>query len=108
MPNAIPVVPLPVNEPIRQHAPGSPERAELERELARQRGAPLDIPLVIGGREMRTGRTLKVTEPHAHARVIGTAHLGGAREVEAAIAAARAAAPAWAATSFEERASILL
>ena len=108
MPNAIPVVPPPVNEPIRSHAPGSPERATLERELASQRGAALEIPLVLGGRPVRTGRTLKVSEPHAHARVLATAQLGGAREVEQAIAAACAAAPAWAALPFEERAAIFL
>ena len=108
MPNAIPAVPEPVNEPVRSYAPGSPERETLKRELTAQRAAPLDIGPVIGGRLVHTSRTIPITEPHAHARVIGTAHLGGGREVEAAIAAARAAAPAWAALSFEERASIFL
>ena len=108
MPNAIPAVPEPVNEPVRSYAPGSPERETLKRELAAQRAAPLDIGPVIGGRLVHTSRTIPISEPHAHARTIGTAHLAGGREVEAAIGAARAAAPAWAQLSFEERASIFL
>jgi 1-pyrroline-5-carboxylate dehydrogenase len=108
MPNAIPAVPEPVNEPALSYAPASAERETLKKELAAQRATPLEMGPVIGGKLMRTGKTMPVAEPHAHARSLGTAHLGGAREVEAAITAARAAAPAWAALPFEERASIFL
>ncbi|MBM3984867.1 MAG: L-glutamate gamma-semialdehyde dehydrogenase, partial [Planctomycetes bacterium] len=106
--NAIPTVPPPVNDPIRSYAPGSPEREALKRQIAAYRAGPLEIAPVIGGQAVRTGKTLTVTEPHAHARTLGTAHLGGAREVEQAITAALGAAPAWAAMPFEERAAVFL
>ncbi len=108
MSNSIPAVPLPVNEPVRAYAPGSAERETLKQQLAAYRAAPVEIAPVIGWQVVRTGKTLKVVEPHAHARGLGTAHLGGAREVELAIAAAKRAAPAWAAMTFEERAAIFL
>ena len=108
MTNAISLVPEPINEPVRSYAPGSHERATLQKRLSELRAAPVEIPLVIGGKPVRTGKTLQITEPHAHARLLGTAHLGGPREVEAAVAAARAAAPGWAALPFEERASVFL
>ena len=101
-------VPTPVNEPVKPYAPGSPERAALKAELEALRARPAEIAPVVGGKVVHTGRTLPVTEPHAHSRVLGTAHLGGAPEVAAAIGAAAKAAPAWAATSFEERAAIFL
>jgi len=108
MSNAITSVPLPVNEPVKNYAPGSPERSELKAELARQRSHKLEVPLVIGGREVRTAKTLVMTEPHAHARTLGTACLGDGSHVEAAAKAAAAAAPAWAALPFAERAAIFL
>jgi 1-pyrroline-5-carboxylate dehydrogenase len=108
MSNAFYAVPLPVNEPVKSYAPGSSERAELEAELARQRSDRLEVPLLIGGTQVRTTRTLTMTEPHAHARTLGTASLGDGTHVQAAAKAAAAAAPGWAATPFEERAAIFL
>src|SRR5260370_41922431 len=87
--NAIPRIPTPVNEPILSYAPGTAERAELKRALKEMSGQPIEIPLVIGGREVRTGRTVSVAMPHCHRQVLATLHQAGAEEVDAAIAAGR-------------------
>src|SRR5260370_10583680 len=86
--NAIPRSPTPVNEPILSYAPGTAERAELKRALKEMSGQPIEIPLVIGGREVRTGRTVSVAMPHCHRHVLATVHQAGAAEIDAAIAAA--------------------
>ena len=99
---------VPQNEPVRSYAPGTPERAALKRTLAALAEDDIDIPLHIGGKEVRTGRTSAVTVPHAHAHRLGTFHKAGAEEVHAAIEAAEEARPAWAAMPWEERASIFL
>src|SRR5258708_35597396 len=89
--NAIPRIPTPVNEPILSYAPGTAERAELKRALKEMSGQPIEIPLVIGGREVRTGRTVSVAMPHCHPHVLATVHQAGAAGIDAAIAAARPA-----------------
>jgi len=101
-------VPLPVNEPVKGYAPKSPERASLQRELSAQAARELDIPLLIGGQEIRTGRTEAITMPHAHRQALGRYHQAGPAEVQAAIDAAQAARPAWQAMPWEERAAIFL
>ncbi len=101
-------VPPPQNEPVRSYAPGSAERTALKRTLAALAEDELDIALHIGGKEVRTGRTAPVTVPHAHAERLGVFHKAGVDEVHAAIEAAEAARPAWAATPWEERAAIFL
>jgi len=101
-------VPLPVNEPVKGYAPRSPERASLQRELSAQAARELDIPLLIGGQEIRTGRTEAITMPHAHRQALGRYHQAGPTEVQAAIDAAQAARPAWQAMPWEERAAIFL
>ena len=101
-------VPLPVNEPVKGYAPKSPERAALQRELAAQSSRELDIPLFIGGKEIRTGRTEPITMPHAKSHVLGRYHLAGPAEVQAAIEAAQAARPAWESLPWEERAAVFL
>ncbi|MBK7644324.1 MAG: L-glutamate gamma-semialdehyde dehydrogenase [Planctomycetes bacterium] len=101
-------VPLPVNEPVKGYAPKSAERAALQRELAAQSSNEVDIPLLIGGKEVRTGRTEKITMPHAHGHVLGRYHQAGPAEVQAAIDAAQAARPAWEALPWEERAAVFL
>ena len=108
MSNSIPAVPVPANEAILSYAPGSPERAELSAALATCRAETADIPLLIGGEEVRTGTTFDVREPHDHQSLLGTCHAGDAGSVKAAIAAARRAAPDWAATPFEARAAVFL
>src|SRR5467141_1399000 len=106
--NAIPRIPTPVNEPILSYAPGTAERAELKRALKEMSGQPIEIPLVIGGREVRTGRTVSVTMPHCHRHVLASVHQAGAAEIDAAIAAAREAWRDWSAWPFERRAAVFL
>ncbi|HWG65285.1 MAG TPA: L-glutamate gamma-semialdehyde dehydrogenase [Streptosporangiaceae bacterium] len=107
--DAIPNVPPPLNEPIKQYAPGSPERAAVEAKIKELSAEPVELTMTVGG-EQRTGcgERIAVVEPHNHRRVLG--HLGNATDsdVSAAIDAAAAAAPAWAALSFEDRASVFL
>ncbi|MSR20988.1 MAG: aldehyde dehydrogenase family protein [Gemmatimonadetes bacterium] len=90
-----PIVPRPTNEPVLSYAVGTPERAALKREIEAQAGQIVDIPLVIGGREVRTGDTFDVVMPHAHGHVIARAHRAGPKEIEAAVAAALEARHDW-------------
>lgn len=106
--NAIPNIPTPVNDPIRGYAPGSPERAALEAELARQSQLDVEIPAVIGGKEIRTGKTVPVTMPHRHGHQIAHVHQVDARGLDQAVAAAREAQHEWASWRFEDRAAVFL
>jgi 1-pyrroline-5-carboxylate dehydrogenase len=108
MSNAFFRVPTPINEPVKGYAPGSPERAELLLELKRLKQFERDIPMHIGGEEVRTGHTINITPPHDHQHVLGQFHEGGASHVTQAIDAALAAHPAWAALPWVERAAIFL
>ena len=101
-------VPTPANEPILSYAPGSAERAALKSALSTMRGERPDVPHVVGGKESREGATYEVRAPHDHELLLATCHDGGAAVTERAITAALAAAPAWAAMPFEERARIFL
>ena len=101
-------VPPPVNEPVRDYAPGSPERARVQAELLRQRDAHVEVMPWIGGQRISTGKLADIVAPHDRRRVLGVCHQGGSEEVARAIAAARAAKPAWAATPWEERAAVFL
>ncbi|MEO6082473.1 MAG: L-glutamate gamma-semialdehyde dehydrogenase [Umezawaea sp.] len=107
--DAVTRVPSPVNEPVLQYAPGSPERAELQAKLVELVKEPLEGTLTIGG-EQRAGGGPKfdVVQPHNHRSVLGTFTSATHQDTEDAIAAARAAAPAWQALSFDDRAAILL
>src|SRR2546429_2833956 len=89
--NPIPKIPVPVNEPVLSHAPGTPERAELKRALKDLSARPIEIPLVIGGKEVRTGKTTDAVMPHCHRHVLAKVHQAGPTEVRAAVAAAREA-----------------
>jgi 1-pyrroline-5-carboxylate dehydrogenase len=108
MHNMIPVFPVPANEPILEFRPGSPERAALIAELKHQAAGRVEIPLVIGGREVRTGKTAEVIVPHHHHHVLATVHLAGEAEIDAAARAALAAHAEWAAMPPETRAAIFL
>ena len=101
-------IPIPQNEPVRSYAPGSPERDELKRVLRDLSSRQIEIPLIIGGKEIRTGQTVDAVMPHCHQHVLAKVHQAGPKEVAAAVAAARAAWPAWAAASLEERAAVFL
>ncbi|HEX6788169.1 MAG TPA: L-glutamate gamma-semialdehyde dehydrogenase, partial [Gaiellaceae bacterium] len=101
-------VPDPYNEPVRSYAPGSPEREELRVRLTEMENEKLDLPLVIGGEEIRTGNTFDAVEPHNRGHVLASVHKGGAKEVERAINAAAEAWNDWSRTPWEERAAVLL
>ncbi|MGH9346071.1 MAG: L-glutamate gamma-semialdehyde dehydrogenase [Vicinamibacterales bacterium] len=101
-------VPQPVNDPNRTYLPGSPERAELKARLASMAGETIDIPIVIGGREIRTGRTAKAVMPHDHQHVLAEYHLAEPQHVEQAIAAATDARKEWGSWPWEDRAAVLL
>ena len=96
----------PRNEPVLSYAPGSAERQTIKSALGTMADERVDIPHVVGGKELRDGDAFSVRAPHDHALELGRAHQGGAAVAEKAIAAALAAAPAWARTPFEERARI--
>jgi 1-pyrroline-5-carboxylate dehydrogenase len=106
--NGFPTIPPPVTEPVFSYAPGTPERAELKAELEAQAARVVDIPLVIGGEEVRTGDTFDVIMPHAHGHVIAKAHKAGPAEVQRAVDAANAAHHEWSTTLWEDRAAIFL
>ncbi len=106
--NGIFKVPPAFNEPIGGYAPGSPERASLKARVAELVGQRVDIPCVIGGKEVRTGTTTEVTMPHARSHVLADVHHAGALEVRQAIEAATAAAHDWSRTPWEDRAAIFL
>lgn len=100
--------PIPVNEPVLGYAPGSPERAALQKTLAELKSQPLDVPMYIGGEEVRTGKTQSIHPPHETARTLGHFHTGDESHVHQAINAALAAKEAWASMSWENRANIFL
>jgi 1-pyrroline-5-carboxylate dehydrogenase len=108
MADAIVNVPVPENEPVLSYAPGSPEKKALKAALKELAGNQLDIPLIIGGKEVRTGNLGTCVVPHDHGHVLATYHQAGPREVKAAIAAAQKAKADWAAMPWQHRASIML
>ena len=101
-------VPEPINEPINSYAPGTPQRAELKARLKSMAAEKVDIPLIIGGREIRTGNLHDVVMPHDHGHVLGQYHLAGTEHIQQAIAASAAARREWAAWPWEDRAAVLL
>jgi 1-pyrroline-5-carboxylate dehydrogenase len=100
--------PAPRNEPVLNYAPGSPERAALKAALAKMSGETIEIPVVIGGQEFRTGRTIDVVSPHQHGRVLAKAHLADPALITSAIDNATAAQREWAAMPFADRAAVFL
>ncbi len=108
MSNATFRVPPPENEPILSYAPGNPERADLEGAIRKMRGEQIDIPLIIGGEEIRTGDTGTAVCPHEHGHVLATYHKGGAEHVDMAAKACASAAKEWASMPWEHRAAIFL
>lgn len=101
-------VPEAINEPVKSYAPGSPERAELKKTLAEMRSQVMDIPMYIGGKEIRTGNKVSLHPPHEKDYVLGHFHLGDEKHVEMAIEAALAAKESWASLPWRERAAIFL
>ncbi len=108
MNNSIITFPSPANEPVKSYLAGSPERVALEKELERQSNIVVDIPIIIGGKEIRTGNTGKVTCPHDHKHVLATYHKVGKEEIEMAIEAAMEAQKEWRKTPWTTRAAIAM
>ena len=107
--DAVTHVPVPVNEPNLTYAPGSAERAELETTLADLAATPLELTCALGGkRVMASGSRLDVVEPHARDHVLGVTADATQADAEAAIAAARDAAPGWRDLAFDDRAAVFL
>jgi 1-pyrroline-5-carboxylate dehydrogenase len=101
-------VPKPTNEPVLNYGPRSAERAALKAALEEGRAQQIDIPMYIGGKEIRTGKTGTIRPPHDHQHILATYHIGNASHVNAAIDAALAAKTNWEALAWEERAAIFL
>lgn len=108
MRNAIINFPLPQNEPVKGYLKGSPERVALEAELERQKNIVVDIPIIIGGKEIRTGDTGEVRCPHDHKHVLATYHKVGEKEIQLAIDTAMEAWKEWSKTDWTVRAGIVM
>ena len=108
MANAFFDIKEPDNEPVYSYAPGTPERKKLQEELKRLRSQEIEIPAIIGGKEVKTDNQVDVVVPHEHSHKLASAHLCGEKEVEMAIEASQQARREWADLPWEERASIFL
>jgi 1-pyrroline-5-carboxylate dehydrogenase len=108
MSNGIFKVPTPINEPVYAYAPGSAERAELKATLKKMKSETADLPMFIGGKEIRTGDKKELRPPHELKHLLGYYHKGNATHVKQAITAAMRAKKNWEAMTWENRASIFL
>ncbi|HZK29456.1 MAG TPA: L-glutamate gamma-semialdehyde dehydrogenase [Clostridia bacterium] len=106
--NGIFKVPSANNEPLNDYSPGSPARASLKKELLRQADMVVDIPMVIGGKEIRTGHQKQVVMPHDHGHVLARVHQADEAELRHAMDAAMEAKTSWTAMPFEHRQAIYL
>src|SRR5574341_1913614 len=106
--NALAKIPTPANEPVLAYVPGSPERGELKRTLKEMSARVIDIPVVVGGREVRTGKTRDVTMPHCHRHVLAKVHQAGPADIDAAVHAALEAWRDWSTWPLERRAAVFL
>lgn len=101
-------LPLPKNEPVLSYAPGTPERARLKEVLAELKSIQVDVPMYIGGKEVRTGNKIAIRPPHERKHILGHFHTGEAKHVKAAINAALSAKTDWESMPWESRAAIFL
>ncbi|WP_020073098.1 L-glutamate gamma-semialdehyde dehydrogenase [Faecalispora sporosphaeroides] len=108
MSNAYFKLQMPDNEPVNSYLPGTPARAALKAELARQASTQVEIPLVIGGKEIFTGTTGKSVMPHDHQHVLATFHMAGEKELKEAVEASMRAKAEWEAMPWEHRAAVFL
>ncbi|MGR3303264.1 MAG: L-glutamate gamma-semialdehyde dehydrogenase [Candidatus Scalindua sp.] len=99
---------LPSNEPIKSYAPGTPERKDIKAKLKELKSRQIEIPIIIGGKEVKTGNLGKCVLPHDHGTVVGTYHKAGAKEVQEAIEVSLRARRQWAEMDWQDRASIFL
>lgn len=100
--------PTPINEPVKDYRPGSPERIQLQATITELRSGKKDIPMYIGGEEIRTNKKIRIAPPHDHQHTLGYFHEGDASHVNQAIEAALLAKEAWAKMPWEHRAAIFL
>ena len=108
MSQGIQAVPRPNNEPVRGYEAGSPERAALQAEVARQSNEIVEIPIIVGGKEIRTGKLAEVRCPHDHSHVLARYHETTPQIVEQAVAAAADAWHTWSELDYRARASLYL
>lgn len=108
MTNGIFTVRTPVNEPVLGYAPGSQEKAALKDELKGMKEAVVEIPLLIGGKEVKTNNFREIRIPHNHSHILAKYHLAGEKELEMAVEAARAAKKAWLELDWHDRGAIFL
>ena len=101
-------VPIPINEPVLEYLPGSPEKKELKERIAQMASEEIEMPLIIGGKEVHTGETTEAVVPHRHAHVLGQGHRAGHDEVEQAIKAAADAHREWSSWDWVDRAAVFL
>ncbi|MCB0283708.1 MAG: L-glutamate gamma-semialdehyde dehydrogenase [Calditrichaeota bacterium] len=106
MSNAYFKVPTPVNEPVKSYAEGSPEKTELKAKIKELSSQTIEIPLIIGGEEIKSGKTAEMLIPHDHCHVLGVYHKAGEKEVNMAIEAALEARKSWAEMPWEHRVAI--
>src|SRR2546421_7802972 len=100
--------PAPENETVRSYAPGTPEREELRVRLTQMQGERMELPLVIGGKDVKTRETFESVMPHKKSHVLADVHKGSAKHVDQAVDAARDAWHDWSRTPWEERAAVFL
>ncbi len=101
-------VPIPRNEPVLNYAPGSMERAGVQKALAELKAQQIEIPMIIDGREVKTDTRIEIRSPHNHQQVLGYYYQGGEKEVKMAVESAVDAQKAWAHFPWEHRAAIFL
>lgn len=108
MPKGVYRLPQITNEPVKTYAPGSPERTALKARIEELKNTVVDLPMIIGGQEVRTGKLNDIRPPHDHTHLLGHYHQGDATHVQMAIDAALKAKPAWEKMNWESRAAIFL
>jgi 1-pyrroline-5-carboxylate dehydrogenase len=108
MSNAYFQLPEPINDPIRNYEPGSPDKALLKQTLVQMQGEEIEVPIIIGDQEIRTGNIAEMRAPHDHSIKLGVYHKAGEAEVKLAIESALDARSDWAAMPWEHRLSIFL
>jgi 1-pyrroline-5-carboxylate dehydrogenase len=106
--NAYFQVPDPQNEPVLSYAPGSPEKTSLKKRIIELQDQEIEIPLIIGGKEVKTGKTVEIRSPHDHNIKLGIYHKAEAKEVDMAVEAALEARKEWSEMSWEHRVSVFL
>src|SRR5919206_1144595 len=107
--DAVTRVPAPQNEPVLTYAPGSAERAALQKRLPELAAETIELTSTIGGTQrMASGEKFEVVQPHRHSAVLGTSAHATHADAQAAVQAAKDAAPGWAALSFDDRAAVVL